>query len=148
MVDGRPAGNALSADDLPPAPDPVGCSGRGVVFQAFGFFSGQFPIGDEAFLKRGRVGAELSLKDGRACAEVAALYALAQFNRVIGWLDRLSQQLRVERHVASAENFFEQLAVLDAASRLFIQMLGSGDDMHVVHLRCYGCHSMPRSSWS
>ena len=110
--------------DLPAAPQPLGAYRAVVQAGSLLFLSGQLPIKNGALQYRGRVGAELSLDDGRAAAELTALNALAQIRHFLGGFDRLRQIVRLEGHVASAPDFFDQPKVLHGASDLLSRILG------------------------
>jgi enamine deaminase RidA (YjgF/YER057c/UK114 family) len=109
---------------LPPPPAAAGSYRRAVVRGGVGCVSGQFPFVAGKLLCQGRVGAELSIDEGRAAAALAALNVLAQIRLVLGGWERFAGLLRLEGHVASAENFVQQPAVLDGASELLVRALG------------------------
>ena len=75
--------------------------------------------------RRGSVGAELTVEEGRAAARSAALNAVARLKQGLEDLDRLLGLLHVAGHVASADGFLDQPLVLDAASELLTGVLGS-----------------------
>lgn len=109
---------------LPQPPAPAGRY-RAVVWRgALGLVSGQFPLRGGRLAHAGRVGTELTPEEGRECAALAALNALAQIRAALGGWTRFGGLLRVEGHVASAPDFIEQPAVLDGASELFVRVLG------------------------
>jgi enamine deaminase RidA (YjgF/YER057c/UK114 family) len=110
--------------ELPKAPEPLGAYRAVVQAGSLLFLSGQLPLEDGAIRYKGRVGAELTLEEGRAAAELAALNVLAQIRRHLGGFDRLLQIVRLEGHVASAPGFYDQPRVLDAASELISRALG------------------------
>jgi enamine deaminase RidA (YjgF/YER057c/UK114 family) len=109
---------------LPDAPQPLGAYRAAVQAGALVFLSGQLPIRDGAVRYKGRVGAELTLEEGRAAAELTALNALAQLRRFLGGFERLRQIVRLEGYVASAPGFHQQPQVLDAGSELLRRILG------------------------
>ncbi len=109
---------------LPDAPQPLGAYRAAVQAGALVFLSGQLPIRDGAIRYKGRIGAELTLEEGRAAAELTALNALAQLRRFLGGFERLRQIVRLEGYVASAPGFHQQPKVLDAASGLLARVLG------------------------
>lgn len=110
--------------ELPPAPQPLGAYQAALQTGALLFLSGQLPIRDGVIRYAGRVGAELSLEEGKAAAEMAALNVLAQIRRHWGGFERLGRIVRLEGYIASAPGFFDQPTVLDAASNLFARVLG------------------------
>lgn len=109
---------------LPAPPAPVGGYAPVVIRRGIGFVSGQFPIRDGALAFRGRVGLDLSLEQGRAACEIAALNVLAQIHAATGGFASLDGLLRLEGHVASADGFDAQPAILDAASHVLTDRLG------------------------
>ena len=115
--------------ELPEAPAPRGSYARGVIAGELLFLSGQLPIRDGRVVYAGRVGAELSVDEGRAAAALAAVNVLAQLKAVLGDLERIRELVRLEGHVASAPGFVDQPRVLDAASDFFAQAL-SGRSGH------------------
>ena len=95
-----------------------------IVRNGLGFVSGQLPIEAGALKYVGRVGVELTLDDARAAARLAARNVLAQIGRALGDWRFLTGLMRLEGFVASADDFYDQPAVLDAASELFLEVLG------------------------
>lgn len=114
----------LDALVLPEPPAPRGNYERGVVHRGIGLLSGQFPIVDGSLAYRGRIGLELTEAQGRQAAEVAALNAVAQIKALIGSFRYFETLMRVDGYVASASGWTRQPAVLDAASDLFVRVLG------------------------
>jgi len=113
------------AGNLPEPPEPIGAYAAVVIRRRIGVVSGQFPIVDGRLAWHGRLGVELDLETGRAAARAAAMNALAHIARATDGFARLEGLLRLEGHVASAEGFAHQPAVLDAASELFAECLGA-----------------------
>ena len=89
-----------------------------------GYLAGQLPSQDGRYVYLGRVGAELTLEDGRQAAALAALSALARIRQALDGFSRLRGLLRVDGFVASAEGFLDQPQVLDGASAVFLLALG------------------------
>jgi enamine deaminase RidA (YjgF/YER057c/UK114 family) len=111
--------------DLPNPPNPVGAYEAIVIRRGVGMVSGQFPLRDGELIATGRVGAELSLEAAQEAARVAALNVLAQIRKYTADFESLEGLLRLEGYVASANGFYDQPQVLDAASELFVSYLGS-----------------------
>jgi enamine deaminase RidA (YjgF/YER057c/UK114 family) len=109
---------------LPVAPKPVGNYLAFVRTGSLLLLSGQFPIADGALQYTGRVGAELTDKQGHAAARLAALNVLAQIHSALGGFDRLESLVRIEGHVAAAPGWHNTPRVLDGASDLFVAVLG------------------------
>jgi len=110
--------------ELPEAPQPLGSYTAVSETGNLLFISGQVPIVNGKLVYTGRVGDELSIDEGKRAAQLVALNVLAQISRHLGGFERLHHIVRLEGHVSSADNFYQQPAVLDAASDLFAAVLG------------------------
>ena len=107
-------------DELPP---PAGAYEPFRLINGFGSLAAQVPgYGPEA--PRGRVGAELTVQQGRLAARTCALNSLARLRQALGGFDRLVGLLHVAGHVASSDDFLEQPGILDGASELLVAALG------------------------
>jgi enamine deaminase RidA (YjgF/YER057c/UK114 family) len=73
---------------------------------------------------KGKLGAELSVEQGRMAAQTSALNCLAALLTVIDSLDSVKQLVRVGAFVNSAPGFSEQPAVANGASDLFVEVFG------------------------
>lgn len=113
---------------LPAPPNPVGSYKAGIVRNGIGFVSGQFPLVDGKLAYTGRVGAELSSDEGYEAARIAGLNVLAQISRLTGEFGSLDGLLRLDGYVASEAGYLDQPQVLNGASELFVQYLGSKGD--------------------
>ncbi len=108
-----------------PAPPPVG--GKYVPAKQVGnlvFTSGQGPIveGKPAFT--GKVGKELDLEKGQEAAKICILNTLSVLEKAIGNLNRVKNVVKVLGFVASAPNFNQQPAVINAGSQLLMDVFG------------------------
>ena len=96
---------------------------RGLVF-----VSAQGPIwnGEPRYL--GRIGAELSLEQGRAAAELTALNLVAQIKRACaGDLDRVRRIVRLGGFINATPTFSQLPQVMDGASDLMVRIFdGAG----------------------
>lgn len=108
-------------DDVP---QPLGAYAAVVVRGQMGYVSGQFPIAAGALLWPGRLGLDLDEQQGRQAARQAAANVLGQIRLgVPGGLERASLA-RVDVYIACGPGFARLPAVADAASELFIEVLG------------------------
>jgi len=73
---------------------------------------------------KGKLGAELTVDQGRAAARMCALNCLAALLTVIDSLDSVKQLVRVGAFVNSAAGFNQQPAVANGASDLFVEIFG------------------------
>jgi len=74
--------------------------------------------------RRGEVGTELTIEDGKIAARDAMLDLLAIIKQDIGTLDRIVSIEQVRGFVRSAPSFTEQPRVIDGASDLLIALYG------------------------
>jgi enamine deaminase RidA (YjgF/YER057c/UK114 family) len=109
---------------LPPAPRPIAaylpCRRAGRLL----FLSGAGPVIDGVVRYRGKIGRELSLKDGYEAARLTALNLLAVLNTELDSLDRLETIIKVNGYVNCLDGFEQQPQVINGASELFIQVFG------------------------
>ncbi|MCA3573657.1 MAG: RidA family protein [Aestuariivirga sp.] len=104
-------------------PRPAGAYEPYRLWRGTGYLAAQIPgYGPDSF--PGRLGAELSLKEGQQAAARAALNAIARIHQALSGFDRFEGLLHVAGHVASVEDFLDQPEVLDGASELFAFVLG------------------------
>jgi enamine deaminase RidA (YjgF/YER057c/UK114 family) len=73
---------------------------------------------------KGKVGADLTIEQGREAARVCALNCLAALLTVIDSLDSVKQLVRAGAFVNSAAGFNQQPAVANGASDLFVEVFG------------------------
>jgi enamine deaminase RidA (YjgF/YER057c/UK114 family) len=111
-----------------PAPPALGGAYRPVKEALPGLYcaSGCGPALEGQQYKLGKLGAELSVEDGREAARRCALNLLANIEAEIGDLNRVSSIDKVLGFVASAPDFYEQPKVIDGASELFRGLFGEG----------------------
>lgn len=109
---------------LPDPPRPAGNYEPWVICGRWLYISAQVPIENGQRRYTGRVGAELSVEEGRSAARLTAMNVLAQIHDALGGFERLERLVRVEGHVASASGGPNTPHVLDAASDLFVAVLG------------------------
>ena len=86
--------------------------------------SGQLPLIGKELMFKGKLGTDLHEEEGANAARLCALNALAQIKSCIGSLDRVTQIVRVEGYVQSADGFTKQPAVINGASELLVQAFG------------------------
>jgi enamine deaminase RidA (YjgF/YER057c/UK114 family) len=73
---------------------------------------------------KGKLGAELSVDQGREAARVCALNCLAALLTVVESLDSVKQLVRVGAFINSAPGFNQQPVVANGASDLFVEVFG------------------------
>jgi enamine deaminase RidA (YjgF/YER057c/UK114 family) len=103
--------------------------------------SGQLPRINGELTCVGTLGADVSVEEGAAAAEVCALNALAVLDQALGSLDRVERVLAVTGYVASTPDFHGQPAVIDGASRVLYAIFGD-DGRHT--RSAIGVAALPR----
>ena len=110
--------------ELPQAPRPVGsyvpaCQAGDLVF-----VSGVLPFQEGKILQPGKVGRELTVEQGAANARIAVINGLAILQQELGDLSRIMRVVRLTGHVASADGFGDQPAVINGASDFLVEVFG------------------------
>ncbi|GGD73492.1 RidA family protein [Paenibacillus nasutitermitis] len=72
----------------------------------------------------GKVGSDLTIEEGYACARQVAINLLAVLKAHLGELDRIKQVVKMLAFVNSADGFVEQPFVINGASDLLVEVLG------------------------
>jgi enamine deaminase RidA (YjgF/YER057c/UK114 family) len=111
--------------ELPPAAAPVanyvpfGVVGNLVVV------SGQLPLRDGALVATGKVGAEVSLEQGREAARACFLNLVAQLQVACGGdLDRVRRVVRLGGFIAAPPEFTQHAQVMNGASDAAVAVFG------------------------
>lgn len=104
------------------------------------FISGQLPLKGGALTATGRLGAGVSVEDGKAAARQCAINALAAAQHLLGTLEG-ARVVRTVGYVASAPEFVDQPQVVNGASELLKDIFG--DDAGVGTRTSIGLASLP-----
>ncbi len=110
--------------ELPAAPYPVGSYVPARQAGDLIFVSGVLPFRDGIIAHPGKLGRELTVEEGAAAAQLAMLNGLAILQEMMGDFVCLKQVVRLTGHVASAEGFVDQPAVINGASDLLVKLFG------------------------
>jgi len=125
---------------LPAPPTPLGNYVESSDTGNLLFLSGILPIADGKLTISGRLGANLSVKQGQEAARIASLKALAAAQQHLGNLDRLKKLIKLTVLMTTTEQFTDHAPVADGASDLFVQIFGP----ETGHVRLvYGVQSLP-----
>jgi len=125
---------------LPPPPTPLGVYVESSEVGNLLFLSGMLPFVNGILASIGRLGGNLSVKEGQEAARIASLNALAAARHHLGDLDRLKKLVKLTVQLATTEQFTEHASVADGASTLFAQIFGPESS----HVRLvYGVQSLP-----
>jgi enamine deaminase RidA (YjgF/YER057c/UK114 family) len=108
--------------ELPSPPQPVATYVPAVQAGNLLFLSGVIPFRDGKLVLAGKLGADLTVEQGYEAARIALLNALAIVRKELGTLDRVKKVVRMVGHVASADGFVQQPAVVNGASDLLVKI--------------------------
>jgi enamine deaminase RidA (YjgF/YER057c/UK114 family) len=125
---------------LPAPPTPLGAYVESSDAGNLLFLSGTLPVVNRKLAVSGRLGENVSIKEGQEAARLASLNALAAAKQHLGDLDRLRKLVKLTVLMATTEQFVEHARVADGASDLFVQIFGP-DAGHVRLV--YGVQSLP-----
>jgi enamine deaminase RidA (YjgF/YER057c/UK114 family) len=129
----RPTEDAALA---PAPPRPQGAYVPALATEALVLTAGMTPRQDGT-----RIGAEVSLDDGRAAAAIAATNAVAAATSVVGGREGLRRALRLTVYICAADGFTNHSLVADGASGRLLELLGP--DAGVVVRSAVGVASLP-----
>src|SRR5713101_7820754 len=125
---------------LPPPPKPLGAYVEASDTGNLLFLSGTLPVVNRKLAISGRLGENLSLKEGQEAARIASLNALAVAKEHLGDLDQLKKLVKLTVLIATTEQFVDHAPVADGASDLFVKLFGP----EAGHVRLvYGVQSLP-----
>ena len=110
--------------ELPTAPRPVGVYRPVVIVGHMAYVSGHGPLKPDKTLISGRVGADLSLDQGKAAARQVGLAILATLRDHLGNLDRVKRLVKVLGMVNSTPDFLDHPKVINGCSELFAEVWG------------------------
>jgi len=120
-------GLTLPAPRKFPSPNRQGCVRSGNVL----FVSGHGPHHPGmTFRSAGKLGADMTVAEGRVAAQVAALAILATVKAEVGDLDRVTRVIRLFGMVNCTPDFPDMPAVIDGASDLFFELWGPVNGCH------------------
>jgi enamine deaminase RidA (YjgF/YER057c/UK114 family) len=128
--------------DLPAPPAPVASYVPYVVTGNMVFISGQVTMAADGLKYVGKVGADISLEDGKAAARLCAINVIAQVKAACGGdLDRVKRCVKVGVFVNATPDFTQHPEVANGASDLFQEVFGDAGK----HARAaVGAGSLPR----
>src|SRR5882724_2861417 len=125
---------------LPAPPTPLGTYVESSDTGDLLFLSGMLPVVNGKLAISGRLGENLSIKEGQEAARIASLNALAAAKEHLGTLDRLKKLVKLTVLIATTEQFVDHPPVADGASNIFVQIFGP----EAGHTRLvYGVQSLP-----
>jgi len=110
--------------ELPTPPAPVASYVPYVVSGNLVYVSGQVTIDNGQLKYVGKVGADISLDDGKAAARLCAINVLAQVKAALGDLDKVTRVVRLGGFINSDPKFLDGPKVMNGASDLMVSLFG------------------------
>ena len=111
--------------EFPPVPKPMGAYRPLVIVGKLAYVSGHGPLKPDKTLITGRVGADLTLDQGKAAARHVGLAILATLRDQLGSLDKVKRVVKVLGMVNSAPDFLDHPKVINGCSELFADVWGA-----------------------
>lgn len=112
------------APQLSAAPKDEATVRAGIVHDRLLVLSGQVAFVGPELMAVGRLGDEIDVATGEACARQCAINLLGRTKELLGSLERVEQVVKLTVFVASAPGFREQHVVANGASQVFRDVLG------------------------
>jgi enamine deaminase RidA (YjgF/YER057c/UK114 family) len=109
---------------IPDAPKPLGAYVPVKLAGGFAFCSGVLPMQAGEMKYAGKLGADVSIEEGRGAAKLCAINVLANLKGALGSLDRVKSVVRVEGYFNCAPGCTEQPQALNGASEFFSELFG------------------------
>lgn len=109
---------------IPPPPPPVANYVRAVRHGNTLYLSGHGPNVAGGRQWKGKLGRDLTVEDGYACAQTVALNLLASMKQTLGELSKVKRVVKVLGMVNAVPEFEDQPKVINGASDLFVDLWG------------------------
>ena len=110
---------------IPDAPDPVGAYVAYKKINNLLYISGQLPISSDGKLLKGKIGKDLSLKDGQKASKLCVINTLAQVKKALnGDLSKVKNCVKITGFVNSTDDFKDQPKVINPASETLSTVFG------------------------
>ncbi len=110
--------------ELPPAPKPVATYVTALRVGDLLYVSGHGPLRPDGSLHTGKVGADVSLEDGKAAARQTGLAILSTLRSHLGSLDHVVRLVKVLGMVNCTPEFVDQPKVINGFSDLMVEVFG------------------------
>lgn len=88
------------------------------------FVSGQLPFENGAVAVSGKLGAAVSVEDGKRAARLCAINLIAQAKAALGDLARVKRVVKLGAFIACTPDFTQQPAIANGASDLMVEVFG------------------------
>lgn len=116
---------------LPPAPAPKGVYKPCLIDGRHLYVSGHGPVKNDGSLIIGKVGAELSMDEGKLAAQQVGLTILSTIRTNLGSLNKVKRVIKVLGMVNGSPTFDRQPYVINGCSELFARVWGDENGIGV-----------------
>jgi enamine deaminase RidA (YjgF/YER057c/UK114 family) len=116
---------------LPPAPTPMGVYKPCLIDGKYLYVSGHGPLREDKTLIIGRVGADLTVDEGKLAARQVGLAILATVRGHLGSLDKVRRVIKTLGMVGCPHDFGQHPYVINGCSELFAQVWGPDNGIGV-----------------
>jgi enamine deaminase RidA (YjgF/YER057c/UK114 family) len=113
--------------ELPPPSKPMGTYVPSVQVGNLLFLSGLGPRRPDGSVVTGKLGAGVSIEQGREAARIVGLNMLANIRAALGSLDRVERVVKTLGMVNSAPDFDQHPKVIDGFADLFVEVFGEAN---------------------
>lgn len=110
---------------LPPVPKPGGIYKPVVVAGGMAYVSGHGPLLPDGTMIKGRVGADMTLEQGKAAARQVGLAILATLRHELGSLNRIKRLVKTLGMVNATPEFAQHPQVINGYSELMSEVFGA-----------------------
>jgi len=110
--------------ELPGTPSPLGAYVPCVRSGNLLFLSGMLPLRNGKLTRTGRVGEGITMGEAQEDAKQVVINALSIVKAELGTLEKVVRCVKLSGFIASAADFVQQPAVLNAASELLLIIFG------------------------
>jgi enamine deaminase RidA (YjgF/YER057c/UK114 family) len=110
--------------ELPPPSKPMGTYVPSVQVGNLLFLSGLGPRRPDGSVVTGKLGAGVTIEQGREAARIVGLNMLANIRAALGSLDRVERVVKTLGMVNSAPDFDQHPKVIDGFADLFVEVFG------------------------
>ncbi len=120
----------VAREKVPKPQDPIA---NYIPFRIVGkllFLSGTGPFLGDKIPYKGKLGKEVSLKDGQAAARLAGINLLFSLQDALGTLDKVANIVQIEGMVNCTPDFTDQSTVIDGCSNLLVEIFGNTHGKH------------------
>lgn len=111
--------------NVPKAPNPVGSYVAYKIISNLLYISGQISIDENGIIKKGKLGKDLSVEEGKDAAKLCAINIIAQTKKACtGDLERVVNCIKLTGYVNSTNDFTDQPKVINGASEIITEVFG------------------------